>query len=521
MAPRTKPLLKASRTAVEGVLGIMPHSIRTLQAVSLPLVLAIAACGNPPRVNGAAGASPSPNVPWKIPAGAITSEPSVTPAVAAAVPSDLQERIRQLSLVDVVDLALRNNPATRASWAQARSAASLFGSARGAYYPTVNGTADVSRVQSPATLQRPAGKRTEYGPSIDLNYLLFDFGGRSGSVESARQNLFAANLAHNATLQNTVLQAEVAYFTYMATSALLSAERSAVAEARANLTAAERRNTVGLATIADVLQARTALSQEQLNLETIQGNLQAARGSLASALGLPANLPFELEPLPTEIPVGKISLSVDSVINDALRNRPDLAGARAEAAAAGARVRVARAAALPSLFLSGNAARNYSNPPTFAGPSYTMSLGLAIPIFDGFSRQYNIAAARAQADAATAFADQTRQDVITQVFVSYYALQTAEQRVATADDLLASAQQSVQVAAGRYREGVGSIIDLLTAQTALANARAQQVQSRWQWYTALAQLARDAGVLGVRGETPFPLTQGPVVPRPIPDPLRP
>jgi len=111
--------------------------------------------------------------------------------------------------------------------------------------------------------------------------------------------------------------------------------------------------------------------------------------------------------------------------------------------------------------------------------------------------------------------------VITQVFVSYYALQTAEQRVATADDLLASAQQSVQVAAGRYREGVGSIIDLLTAQTALANARAQQVQSRWQWYTALAQLARDAGVLGVRGETPFPLTEGSIVPRPIPGTIRP
>jgi outer membrane protein TolC len=102
-----------------------------------------------------------------------------------------------------------------------------------------------------------------------------------------------------------------------------------------------------------------------------------------------------------------------------------------------------------------------------------------------------------------ALADQTRQQVVTQVFVSYYALQTAEQRVATADDLLASAQQSVQVAAGRYREGVGSIIDLLTAQTALANARAQQVQSRWQWYTSLAQLARDAGVLGPRGQMPF------------------
>ncbi len=445
----------------------------------------------------------------------------MTPAVAAVVPPDLQERIRQLSLVDVVDLALRNNPATRASWAQARAAASLLGSARGAYYPDINGSASVARIQSPPTLARPAGKRTEYGPSISLNYLLFDFGGRSGSIERARQSLFAANLDHNATLQNTVLQAQVAYFTYMATSALLAAERSAVAEARANLTAAERRNTVGLATIADVLQARTALSQERLNLETTQGNLQAARGSLASALGLPANLPFELDPLPGEIPVGKLTQSVDSVINEALRNRPDLAAARAQASAASAQVRVAKSALFPSLTLGSTAARTYTSPQTFSGPSYNISLGFAIPIFDGFSRQYDVSAARAQADAAAALADQTRQNVITQVFVSYYALQTAEQRVATADDLLASATQSVQVAAGRYREGVGSIIDLLTAQTALANARAQQVQSRWQWYTSLAQLARDAGVLGPRGDTPFSFTQDSVTTRSTPNPIRP
>jgi outer membrane protein len=501
------------------VLGIMSHTIRYLQGISLLLVSFVAACGNPPRVNGAAGASPSPSVPWIPPAGAIKPESVVTPVIAIAVPVDLQQRIRQLTLVDVVDLALRNNPATRASWAQARAAAAMYGSARGEYYPTIDGAATVSRIKSPATLARPAGLRTDYVPSVTLNYLLLDFGGRSGSIERARQSLFAANLSHNATIQNTVLQAQVAYFTYMATSALLVAERSAIAEATGNLNAATQRNRVGLATIADVLQARTALSQEQLNLETIQGSLQAARGSLASALGLPANLPFDLEPLTgTAIPVRTLALSVDSVINDALRNRPDLAAARAQAAAAASQVRVARAAELPSLAFGGNGARTYSNPKTFAGPSYTLSLGLSVPIFNGFSRQYDVAAARAQADAVASLAEQTRQQVITEVFVSYYALQTAEQRVATADDLLASAQQSVQVASGRYREGVGSIIDLLTAQTALANARAQQVQSRWQWYTSLAQLARDAGVLGVHGDAPFAFSPDSAVSRPLPNP---
>ena len=495
----------------------MSHTKNVIQPVFLVLILIAAGCGTP-RVDGVAGAAPAPNVPWKPPPRAVEPESLVTPAAVAAVPSDLQQHINQLTLADVVDLALRNNPATRASWAQARSAAALVGSERGQLFPTVNGGATVSRVQSPATATRPAGKRTEYGPSISLNYLVLDFGGRSGSIERARQDLFAANFAHNATIQNTVLEAEVAYFTYMSTAALLAAERSAIAEAQANLTAAQQRNRVGLATIADVLQARTALSQEQLNLETTQGNLQAARGSLASALGLPANLPFELEPLAGALPVRALTQSVDSVINDALRNRPDLAAARAQAAAAESQVRVARAAELPSLALTGNAARTYSTPQTFAGPSYTVSLGLQIPIFNGFSHQYDVAAARAQADAISALADQTRQQVVTQVFVSYYALQTAGQRVATADDLLTSATQSAQVAAGRYREGVGSIIDLLTAQTALAAARAQQVQSRWQWYTSLAQLARDAGVLGPNGDTPFAFSPDSTVSRTPPNP---
>src|SRR3954468_9189696 len=489
---------------------------RLVQPVLLILLFIAAGCGKPPRVNGVAGAAPSPNVPWKPPARAVRPESLVTPAVVAAIPADVQQRIGQLSLSDVVDLALRNNPATRASWAQARSAAALYGSERGQLFPTLNGAGTVSRVRSPATPTRPAGERTEYGPSISLNYLLLDFGGRSGSIERARQDVFAANFTHNSVIQNVVLQAEVAYFTYMATASLLAAERSAIAEAQANLNAAQGRNRVGLATIADVLQARTALSQEQLNLETTQGNLQAARGSLASALGLPANPSLELQPLAGALPVRALTQSVDSVINDALRNRPDLASARAQAAAAESQVRVARAAELPSLALNGNAARPYSSPQSFAGPSYTVSLGLQIPIFNGFSHQYDVAAARAQADAISALADQTRQQVVTQVFVSYYALQTAEQRVSTADDLLASAQQSVQVAAGRYREGVGSIIDLLTAQTALANARAQQVQSRWQWSTALAQLSRDAGVLGVQGETPFIIRPDSLVaPQPI------
>jgi outer membrane protein TolC len=81
--------------------------------------------------------------------------------------------------------------------------------------------------------------------------------------------------------------------------------------------------------------------------------------------------------------------------------------------------------------------------------------------------------------------------------------------VSTSGELLSAATQSLDVAQARYREGVGSILDLLTAQSALADARTQAVQSRWTWYSALAQLTYDVGALGPRGESPLPLTSGP------------
>ena len=138
--------------------------------------------------------------------------------------------------------------------------------------------------------------------------------------------------------------------------------------------------------------------------------------------------------------------------------------------------------------------------------NYTLSVGLAIPIFSGFSRQYAVKQARAEADAALGRAASVKQQVKFQVFSSYYALQTAARRVNTADDLLASAQSSEDAALGRYRAGVGLFVDLLTAQSALASARAQQVQARWVWQTALAQLSHDTGVLDTSGNMNISVT---------------
>jgi len=467
-----------------------------LQFWPLGLAALAGACVGTPSVQGVRGVAPSPDKVWTPP-----PEPERRDTVqrTTAVPADLSERLQQLTLADVVDLGLRNNPQTRESWANARASAAAYGSARGAYFPTIDGDVTGTRLKTVASQGRSAVTQSVLSPSLSLTYLLFDFGGRSGTVGAARNSLIAANYTHNATLQTVVLQIQTSYFQYIANRSLLAAQRATAREARTNLQAAEERRRVGVATIADVLQARTAASQADLNAEAAEGNLQTSRGALALSLGLPANLPYDIDSTAGQIPVSVLGDSVDALIQRALSARPDLAAARAEFEASRSQISVARANRLPSLVLNGTAGRTYTTSLPQGGNNYTVSLGLRIPLFAGFSRIYDQREAAALADVAQARADALGQQVVFQVFSSYYALQTSTRRVATSNDLMASAQQSNEVALARYRAGVGSVLDLLSAQSALADARAQQVLARLEWNTSLAQLAHDSGVLDPRG----------------------
>ncbi len=457
--------------------------------------MAGAGCTGTPSVGGVAGVSPSPSTEWTPP----PAKRSPAKETRTPVPPDLQERIHRLTLAEVVDLGLRNNPNTRLSWANARAAAAAYGSERGAYLPTVDGDVTGTRLKTVASQGRSAVTQSVLNPSLNLSYLLLDFGGRSGNIGAARNELVAANFTHNATLQAVVLQIQAAYFQYVANKALLEAQRTTEREARTNLNAAEERQRVGVATIADVLQARTFASQAALAAQVTEGDLQTSRGALALSLGLPANLPYDIDSTAGQLPVAVLADSVDTLIARAVKARPDLAAAQAEFEVSRAQISVARANRLPSLVLNGAGGRTYTSSLPQGGNNYTVSLGLRIPIFAGFSRIYDQRQAVALADAAAARAHALGQQVVIEVFRSYYALQTAARRVRTTEDLIASAEQSNEVALGRYRAGVGSVLDLLSAQTALADARAQQVLARLEWNTSLALLAHDTGVLDARG----------------------
>ncbi|MHB8079959.1 MAG: TolC family protein, partial [Candidatus Krumholzibacteriia bacterium] len=331
-------------------------------ALALAALLAAGCASSPPRVDGVAGTAPSPGVPWTPPARAVAAAAAPTgPAIPLEAVAD---RLARLTLAEVVDIALANSPATRAAWADAKAAAAGYGSARGSRLPTLDGTATLTRGN---TSSRTAGNlggvspwSTTYGPAAGLSWLLLDFGGRGGRVEAAKQTMLAADWTHNAAIQDAILAVETAFYQYGGAQAILAANRVSYAEADSSVAAAEARHAVGVATIADVLQARTVRAQVKLDLQTTEGQVRTTKGALAVSMGYPANVPYDIAIEAPDIPVDAAAHTVEELIAQAVATRPDLQAARALARAATARAKSARSDLRPSLSVTGTAARTWT-----------------------------------------------------------------------------------------------------------------------------------------------------------------
>ncbi len=395
------------------------------------------------------------------------------------------------ALADVVDQALCNNPQTRLAWANARAQAAQVGIAESAYLPTIGLSAGRSRIAN------DTGSRLTYtqtNASLSASYLLYDFGGRSATLESAREVMAALAATQDATLQSVFLAAVQAYYQWYAAEAAVAAARESERAATESLKAAEARYKIGTGTPADSLQARTAASQATLTRIQAEGNAKTALGILANTMGLDAQDTPALAPPPDEQPDAAFERDLGQLIAAAKRTRPDLVAAEAQVRAAQAGITAARASGMPSISLT--AASTYND--IGAGSATrgnSIGVTLSVPIFSGFSTRYRVRGAEAQLEARTAQREQISKQISLDVWRSYFALTTSIESVRASTDLLASAEASEKVAAGRYKAGVGAILDLLNAQSALASARQQHIQASYNWRIAKAALAQSIGQL--------------------------
>jgi len=424
--------------------------------------------------------APAPHLRW---------EPSTKlPAVGATMAKEELARNQPLTLPELTEFALRNNPRTRQSWLAARAAAAGVGIEQADQLPQISAAYAVTRTQQVTNQGAIVPWQTRYGPSVTLSYVLYDFGVRAFQIENSEYRLLAANLVHNRALQDVMFLVEAAYYRLIGNDALVKANELSLRNAVTVLEAAQKRRESGLATVADVYRAETQLAQAQLNLTRSRGELEKSRGQLASVVGLPVNQSIGVRPLEAPPQIGEVASSIGDLLARAKASRPDLIAAEAQVRAAQANAKAVARSGLPSIEVAGGGGHTMFNDNRPAASNYSAGLLLRIPIFTGFRDTYSARQAQVQAEAAEANRDVLVRQAEVEVWQSYYDLTTTASSISSTEVQVRSAEQTAQATLARYQSGFGSILDLITAQQDESNARVQRIQSYLDWFTTLARL---------------------------------
>lgn len=409
---------------------------------------------------------------------------------AAPVPATCAVPAAPLDLATVVRLALCRHPDTRTAWLNAEAQAARVDAARVPYRPTLDASLGQSRNFGDNAV---AGREDKTSAELSLGWLLYDFGARAAGKAQAERTLQALRATQDATLQSVLQQAVDAYYLWLAADAGLLAARDAEAAAAETLRAASVRQRVGVATKEDVLQSQTALSQARLGVLTREGEQQVARGRLAIMLGLPASTTLTLAE-PVAIPENPALPPLDPFLATAAQ-RPDVTAQQQRVAASEAALDQARAAHRPDLRLA--ASEGWSHDNSSDGEGGSVGLRLNVPLYTGGQRAADVRLAEAQLELARTVLEQQQQRVSQEVWEAWQSLRTNTAAFAATRDLVSSAEESHRAAMARYKAGLGDLLNVLNAQSTLADARQQFVKARYDWARARITLARATGTLGL------------------------
>jgi outer membrane protein len=427
--------------------------------------------------------------------GAFWLQPDALPAQAPA-PAAQPDPIRFDSLAALTEHALRERPESRAAWLGIQAEAARLDAAEAANWPTLTGQLSFtqSRALSSSGTQAPTLHR--YGPSLSLAYVLYDFGVRAASIDVQRYQLIASLLNNNRTLQDVIGEVEAAYYALLDTRAQLEALAQLEIALRASLDAAEARLQGGLVSRADQLRARAALAEAQLARQTAERDQAKAEAALKQAAGIEQTRPLVLDWKTTPPATVEAANLLAELLAEAQRQRPDLQALQAAAASARAEAERARAARWPSLSLAANSGRTFFlEDDRVPSTSYSVGVNLSVPLFDGGRLAAQARAAERDAERLQAEVETQRNQVARVVTDAYLDVLHAQKQRDGVVVQFDSASESAQAAEARYTAGAGSLLELLTAQAALARARQSAAQADSDWLAAFSRLNHALGRL--------------------------
>jgi outer membrane protein len=450
--------------------------------------------------------------------------PSNRNLAGVPAPASELERRRPYTLPKLIDIAESSNPATRNAWNDARDAALATGIAESTFLPLVSAGIvqgwQQSHNENSILAAASSNNVTAQGniEALSIQWLLFDFGERAALVYAAKQGSVISNIAFTAAHQQVIYSVSLAFYAHAAARERLASAGEALRDAEEVESAAQSRYKQGFGTVVEVAQTRQATAEAQLERVQAEGAAQNAYLALISAIGISPTTKLQIADISRRTLSTSMMPPVERMVSAALARRTDVLTGYAAQQASLANLRAAEAAFMPKVFLAANGTRlsgnlditaipgvgkdlpilNLPNQVGFSGTQFgtTTLVGATVPIYDGGLRAALLEQARDRVDKAQTTLTQIRNEAVRQIIGTRNTLKTSLAAYTAATALATAARTTFNAALAAYRNGVGTISDVTTAERQLLQAKNATTDAYSSSLSAAATLALSTGLLG-------------------------
>jgi NodT family efflux transporter outer membrane factor (OMF) lipoprotein len=422
----------------------------------------------------------------------------------AALKGDWWRLFQDDTLDPLVERALAGNQDLRVAAARLDQARDQVTVVQSDLYPSLGLSAAAARGRTSAnrplasystSTQSTVQNNFALGPMV--NYEADLFGRVRRELEGARASAQRAGADFENTRLILTAQLVTDYFALRELDAEIDVVRHSLQLQRDALRFIESRHDLGFATGLDLAQQQALVEASATQLELLGNQRTQFEHAIATLVGTPAP-GFAIPPALSTAALPAIPVGLPS---DLLQRRPDVASAERSMAAANARIGVARAAYYPSIQLGSsfggpNAGWQSRTLATlFEAPSRVWSLGLSATqtLFDAGKTRANVRIANADYSAAVAAYRQTVLTAMEEVENGITGLASLDRAVTQADASVNSAQEAFDIATARYRGGVDTYLEMITAQQALLSNQRQAVQVHGQQFATAVYLVKALG----------------------------
>ena len=399
------------------------------------------------------------------------------------------------TLAECIAIALEHQPNLKAAAASLDAGHARTWETISGALPQVTASYGASRRHTSATartgapISGAAGNRSQtfnfYTTGVSLSQILFDFGQSLDSIRAARATERSLQADETTTRETTLFNVKQAYFNLATAKRLLDVADENVVQNQQHLDLAQGRLDVGVATRFDVTQAQVQLANAELAQVTGRNNVAVARETLRNALGLDTPLDFDIV---DTLGVHNLQIDEAKALDLAYTSRPELASQRLQQESLSDQISALQKNYLPNV--TGDASYTYTGSDYPLQPSWNLGASVNLSVFNGWLTTSQIGEARANLSSLKYKEQSLRQQITLQVRQAILNLAQAREAIRVSDKGLQQARENLELAEGRYRTGVGNIIELTDAQASRTTAEASYVQALYNYKTSVAALEK-------------------------------